>query len=206
MEPRKVTIINSRTQSQKTIQDSTASTLGELKSEMRERDIDYEGMTFYEGHLRAELKDDASILPTNIQYRGQTVNDLTFMLTSPEKKIKSGAYSRAELITEAKKLGFGGNPTQTKSSVLLDFIEGTRVKEETVAPAPVVVPNNCKAAIEALLDLLYDEDILCSGQVERIKDILFEGVEEDTTEEASADPEKMSKAEIDDMFGDWTRN
>ena len=59
METRKVTIINSRSQSQKVIQDSKATTLGELKAEMRERGIDYSGMTFYEGHMRAELKDDA---------------------------------------------------------------------------------------------------------------------------------------------------
>lgn len=87
---RKVTIINNKTQSQKVIQASTATTLGELKREMRESGIEYEGMTFFEGHLRAELKDDASILPTNIPYKGQVVNDLTFLLTAPEKKIKSG--------------------------------------------------------------------------------------------------------------------
>lgn len=90
MEFRKVTIINNKTQSQKVIQASTATTLGELKREMREAGIKYEGMAFFEGHLRAELKDDASILPTNIPYKGQVVNDLTFLLTAPEKKIKSG--------------------------------------------------------------------------------------------------------------------
>ena len=63
---RKVTIINNKTQSQKVIQDSEATTLGELKREMRERGIEYEGMTFYEGHLRAELKDDASPLPATV--------------------------------------------------------------------------------------------------------------------------------------------
>ena len=53
METRKVTIINSKTQSQKVIQDSKATTLGELKQEMRERGINYAGMTFFEGHMRA---------------------------------------------------------------------------------------------------------------------------------------------------------
>lgn len=38
METRKVTIINSKTQSQKVIQDSKATTLGELKQEKREID------------------------------------------------------------------------------------------------------------------------------------------------------------------------
>ena len=88
METRKITIINSKTQSQKVIENSQATTLGELKAEMRQLGIDYSGMAFMEGHIRAELKDDASILPTNIPYKGQVVNDLTFLLTAPEKKIK----------------------------------------------------------------------------------------------------------------------
>ena len=103
METRKVTIINSRTQSQKVIQDSKATTLGELKQEMRERGINYEGMTFYEGHIRAELIDDAASLPNNIPYKGQVVNDLVFMLTTPNKNIKSGAMSREEVYSEIKK-------------------------------------------------------------------------------------------------------
>ena len=41
METRKVTIINSKTQSQKIIQDSKATTLGELKQEMRNRSMEY---------------------------------------------------------------------------------------------------------------------------------------------------------------------
>lgn len=102
METRKVIIINSKTQSQKVIQDSKATTLGELKAEMRERGIDYEGMTFFEGHMRAELKDDTAPLPTNIPYKGQVVNDLTFMLTAPEKKVKSGAVSRADVYAAIK--------------------------------------------------------------------------------------------------------
>ena len=139
MEFRKVTIINNKTQSQKVIQASAATTLGELKREMREAGIEYEGMTFFEGHLRAELKDDASILPTNIPYKGQVVNDLTFLLTAPEKKIKSGAMSRAEAYNAIKARGlqnecvkrFGKNFTMCKTQDLIDMLgEGAPVKEE----------------------------------------------------------------------------
>ena len=143
MEFRKVTIINNKTQSQKVIQASAATTLGELKREMREAGIEYEGMTFFEGHLRAELKDDASILPTNIPYKGQVVNDLTFLLTAPEKKIKSGAMSRAEAYNAIKARGlqdecvkrFGKNFTMCKTQDLIDLLgEGSAkaapVKEE----------------------------------------------------------------------------
>ena len=98
-------VYRARNAFEKVIENSTATNLGELKAEMRAAGIDYNGMTFYEGHLRAELKDDASPLPTNIPYKGTTVNDLVFMLTTPEKKVKSGAMSRAEAYAAIKERG-----------------------------------------------------------------------------------------------------
>ena len=190
MEFRKVTIINNKTQSQKVIQASTATTLGELKREMREAGIEYEGMTFFEGHLRAELKDDASILPTNIRYKGQVVNDLTFLLTAPEKKIKSGAMSRAEAYNAIKARGlqdecekrFGKNFTMCKTQDLIDLLgEGAPAKEEkkeVVKEKPAkkeVVKNpvkeekpevtatsegNVAGALEVLLEELYVNDTI----------------------------------------------
>ena len=105
MEPRKVIIIDNKNQSQEVISNSVATTLGELKGEMREMGISYEGNTFYCGQMRAELKDDAAPLPETVMYRGQEVRDLTFMLTAPEKKIKSGAMSRPEAYAKIKELG-----------------------------------------------------------------------------------------------------
>lgn len=213
---RKVTIINNKTQSQKVIQDSEATTLGELKREMRERGIEYEGMTFYEGHLRAELKDDSSPLPATVPWKGQEVSDLTFLMTAPEKKIKSG-MDRKELIAEAKKLGFPGNPTQAKSSVLSDFIASHQPKkadEKKVAKkaetkveakaeakeekqAEAVNPtqtHECGVAVAlaALLDELYSNDHLDEDAYERIKALISGG-----TYKA---PEKLSKKEINEMF------
>lgn len=182
METRKITIINSKTQSQKVIENSQATTLGELKAEMRQLGIDYSGMAFMEGHIRAELKDDASILPTNIPYKGQVVNDLTFLLTAPEKKIKSGAMTRNELISKAKELGFPSNPTQAKSAVLLDFIEGKSLKKEKEVNKEKAVEtkkvekvektccgNSMKCstlneAIEIISDALYNSGILDESQ------------------------------------------
>lgn len=182
METRKITIINSKTQSQKVIENSQATTLGELKAEMRQLGIDYSGMAFMEGHIRAELKDDASILPTNIPYKGQVVNDLTFLLTAPEKKIKSGAMTRNELISKAKELGFPSNPTQAKSAVLLDFIESKSLKKEKEVNKEKVVKtkkvekvektccgNSMKGstlneAIEIISDALYNSGILNESQ------------------------------------------
>ena len=219
METRKVTIINSKTQSQKVIQDSKATTLGELKQEMRERGIDYTGMTFFEGHMRAELKDDAAPLPTNIPYKGQVVNDLTFMLTTPEKKVKSGAMSRAEAYAEIKKRGlqsacvdkFGKNFTQCSTADLISLIEKNSTK---VAPAPKakkpveaapakaeespVVPEtpatgcNCSKALSILTEALYENETIEEETYDAVMATLKGG--------SYNAPEKMSKKEIDTMF------
>lgn len=221
MEFRKVTIINNKTQSQKVIQASAATTLGELKREMREAGIEYEGMTFFEGHLRAELKDDASILPTNIPYKGQVVNDLTFLLTAPEKKIKSGAMSRAEAYNAIKARGlqdecvkrFGKNFTMCKTQDLIDLLgEGSPVKEEKkevvkekaakevketkeeeVKPEVTATSEgNVAGALEVLLEDLYGSDVIEEGTYDRAMAVL-----KGTTYKA---PEKMSRSEINKMF------
>ena len=180
MEFRKVIIINNKTQSQKVIQASTATTLGELKREMREAGIEYEGMTFFEGHLRAELKDDASILPTNIPYKGQVVNDLTFLLTAPEKKIKSGAMSRAEAYNAIKARGlrdecvkrFGKNFTMCKTQDLIDLLG-----EGSSKPAPV------KEKKEVVVEEKATKEVGISKESSIYKE-----------------PEKMSRSEINKMF------
>lgn len=212
MEFRKVTIINNKTQSQKVIQASAATTLGELKREMGEAGIEYEGMTFFEGHLRAELKDDASILPTNIPYKGQVVNDLTFLLTAPEKKIKSGAMSRAEAYNAIKARGlqdecvkrFGKNFTMCKTQDLIDLLgEGSPVKEEKkevketkeeeVKPKVTSTSEgNVAGALEVLLEDLYGSDVIEEGTYGRAMAVL-----KGTTYKA---PEKMSRSEINKMF------
>lgn len=224
METRKVTIINSKTQSQKIIQDSRATTLGELKQEMRERGIDYTGMTFFEGHMRAELKDDAAPLPTNIPYKGQVVNDLTFMLTAPEKKVKSGAMSRAEAYAEINKRGlqgacvdkFGKNFTQCTTADLISLIENNTVKaavptaekpkaekpvevapakkeEAPVAPEAPATGCNCSKALAILTEALYENDTIEEETYDAVMATLNGGT--------YSTPEKMSKKEIDEMFG-----
>lgn len=219
METRKVTIINSRTQSQSVIENSSAKTLGELKSELDERGIVYSGMSFFEGHLRAELKDDESPFPETIPYRGQEVRDLVFMLTSSQKNIKSGAMSRKEIYEEIKRRGlqeeckdrFGKNFTQCSTDDLLTLCDAgspngkteqdkNPVPENvpTVTPAPVntqaVVNCGCRKAIERLLDILYGND--CIEGYDR--DAVMEAFEDSSNEGKSSD--KMSRSDIDDMF------
>lgn len=220
MESRKVTIINNRTQSQKVLNNSTATTLGELKSEMRAQGINYEGMTFYEGHIRAELKDDASILPTNIPYKGQVTNDLVFMLTTPEKKIKSGTMSRKEAYIAIKENNLQGkcediydkNFTRCKTQELIELIEA-EVAE--VAPKKLVqkavvnattdeeVTKECKSEVKVeviiqafnhLLDLLEEDEVLYSSDVRSVREMLEE------TESSVNSEDKLSRDEINDMF------
>lgn len=224
MEFRKVTIINNKTQSQKVIQASSATTLGELKREMREAGIEFEGMTFFEGHLRAELKDDASILPTNIPYKGQVVNDLTFLLTAPEKKIKSGAMSRAEAYNAIKARGlqdecvkrFGKNFTICKTQDLIDLLgEGGAPAKEEKKEAVKEKPAKKEVAKEPVKEeKVVGAAAFSEGNVAGALEILLEDlygsdvIEEGTYDRAMAvlkgttysAPEKMSKAEINKMF------
>lgn len=227
METRKVTIINNRTQKQSIIQASSATNLGELKAEMRELGINFEGMTFFEGHMRAELKDNAAPLPTNIPYKGQIVNDLTFLLTAPEKKIKSGAMTRSEAYDAIKANGlqaacvvkFGKNFTMCKTQDLIDLIESQGKKEAKVeAPAPVAKKATKKHVAEAKKEETAPVAPAapasgnCEGALKALVKDLYDNdtIEEDTYDKvmgllnggASEAPasEKMSKRDIDEMF------
>ena len=95
METRKITVVSTREQKRSTIM-SAATTLGELKADLNNAGINYSDMTFYEGLTKTELVNDESLLPTNVPYKGQITNELVFMLTNMNKKIKSGAMTRAE--------------------------------------------------------------------------------------------------------------
>lgn len=129
METRKITVISNKGQYKK-VMNSAASTLGELKADMAAVGIDYEGMSFLEGLTRTELIDDASQLPTNVNYRGTVTNDLVFYLTATNKKIKSGmtrqeAYAHLNERPELKdvvKDTFGRNFTQVSTDNLVHII------------------------------------------------------------------------------------
>lgn len=205
METRKIVIVNSKTQKQSVIQASSATTLGELKAEMRELNISHEGMTFFEGHARVELKDDASVLPSNIAYKGNVVNDLTFLLTAPEKKIRSGAMSRPEAYAGIKALGlkdkvqakFGKNFTQCSTTDLEKMIvEASASKPAPAAQAPVE-GHSCKAeaALKALVEDLYGSDTIEEGTYDNVMEILNGGAA------TASESDKLSKKELNDLFG-----
>lgn len=136
MEKRKIIVVSSATQSQVAFE-SDATTLGELKRELDSRNVSYSGMTFLEGHSKLEMNLDEAVLPTNIPYKGGVTNDLVFLLTSPQKKIKSGGVDRIDIYTiirdnhlaEKIKEHFGKNFTNISTESLISFLES--LKDDT---------------------------------------------------------------------------
>ncbi len=132
MEARNITIVNSRTQSRNTFS-STAETLGELKADLDRLEIDYSNLTFFEGISKTELTDDNAILPKDLPWKGERTNDLVFMLTESQKRIRNGAMSRSDLynyiknnnLQEEVKTRFGRNFTQCSTADLLSMVEGS---------------------------------------------------------------------------------
>ena len=144
MEARKITVVSTRNQKKSVIM-SAATTLAELKADLRQNGIDYDGMTFYEGTSKVELRDDASVLPHDVPYKGQTTNELVFMLTNTNKKIRSGAdMSRADAYAAIKANGlqeecvkrFGKNFTMCKTADLIALVN----EKSASTPAPAKEP------------------------------------------------------------------
>ena len=149
METRKIVVIQTKNQKKSVIM-SAATTLAELKSDLRANGIDYDGMTFFEGTSKVELKNDASVLPHDVPYKGTITNELVFMLTNTNKKIRSGAtnMSRMEAYNAIKSMGlqdacvkkFGKNFTMCKTIDLIALIQNNGVAK----PAPVAPKAEAK--------------------------------------------------------------
>lgn len=161
MEARKITVVQTKNQKKSVIM-SAATTLAELKSDLRANGIDYDGMTFFEGTSKVELKNDASVLPHDVPYKGIVTNELVFMLTNTNKKIKSGAMSRTEAYNAIKSMGlqsacvkkFGKNFTMCKTADLIALVQDSgalkpapkaeakaETKNEEKVEAPVNTPE-----------------------------------------------------------------
>lgn len=150
MEARKITVVQTKNQKKSVIM-SAATTLAELKSDLRANGIDYDGMTFFEGTSKVELKNNASVLPHDVPYKGTITNELVFMLTNTNKKIRSGAVamSRAEAYSAIKSMGlqdacvkkFGKNFTMCKTDDLIALIQSNGASK----PAPAAPKAEAKA-------------------------------------------------------------
>lgn len=215
MEARKITIVQTKNQRKSVIM-SAATTLAELKSDLRANGIDYDGMTFFEGTSKVELKNDTSVLPHDVPYKGTITNELVFMLTNTNKKIRSGAMSRLEAYAKLKSMGlqdaclkkFGKNFTMCKTADLIALIESNGASK--LAPtAPVAPASNggeyvdtvARAAISKLVEILENNGTIEDYEKEEVLNISEGEVVAAPSEEykpKSASP--YSDAEIDDMF------
>ena len=199
MEARKITVVQTENQKKSVIM-SAATTLAELKSDLRANGIDYDGMTFFEGTSKVELKNDASVLPHDVPYKGTITNELVFMLTNTNKKIRSGAVamSRAEVCSAIKSMGlqdacvkkFGKNFTMCKTADLIALIQSNNsaanpapaapkaeTKKEEKAEAPASNGGECvdtvaRAAISKLVEILEDNGTIEDYEKEKVLDIL----------------------------------
>ena len=184
MEPRKITVVNTRDQ-KKTVIRSTATTLRELKRDLDANDIIYTDMTFYEGVSHTELKTDDSVLPHDIPYKGRVTNDLVFMLTNTNKKIKSGMnYNRKHVYELIKKHNLKdkiqenlGLPyTNCSTDALNAELQKLMNTSTVVSPKSDSSTNFCKApntdkyfiALRTLVDILVETDTLSNYDRERI--------------------------------------
>ena len=88
-------------------------------------------MEFTEGVSKTVLTRDDSVLPKELPFKGSITNDLAIFLTVPNKKIKSGVMSRAEVLTaikenhlteECKKV-YGKNFTTCKTTDLIALLD-----------------------------------------------------------------------------------
>ena len=181
MEPRKITVVNTRDQ-KKTVIRSTATTLREFKRDLDANDIIYTDMTFYEGVSHTELKTDDSVLPHDIPYKGRVTNDLVFMLTNTNKKIKSGMnYNRKHVYELIKKHNLKDKIQENLglpyTNCSTDALNAELQKLITVVPPKSDSSTDfCKSsntdkyfiALRTLVDILVETDTLSNYDRERI--------------------------------------
>lgn len=227
METRKITIISTKNHSTKVI-NSAATTLAELKSDLRNTGIDYTDCTFFEGLTKTELKNDAAILPHDVPYKGTTTNNLVFMITNASKKIRSGA-DRKSIITEIKaknltevvKKTYGKNYTNCKTEDLEKILNMNNISAPKEAPAKketveaksntsvsdnteYITKSQLKEVIIGLVNALED-----SGNVDYADDVEIDNIpiigkvtisEDIPTKKEEESP--YSSSELDVMFKD----
>lgn len=223
MEARKITIVQTKNQKKSVIM-SAATTLAELKADLRQNDIDYSGMTFFEGTSKVELKNDASVLPHDVPYKGTVTNELVFMLTNTDKKIRSGAKDgikkRRAIYDKIIELGlqdeckrkFGRNFTQCTTANLISLVdskiasfastmESTPKDKEENGEIEVheIVDTKARKAISRLAKMLCDAGYIGAYEIDKIMDII-KGKVEDAPAENNSLTSSYSDNEIDNMF------
>ncbi len=214
------TIVDTESQKTKEIQ-SNATTVAELKRDLRQNGFNVDGKTIQEALTRTEFKDDSSMLPHDVPYKGGITNDLVFRLTKTNKQIMSG-MDRQEVYTEIKRLGlgdaikakFGKNFTQCSTVDLVAFIQSNKDANKPAEKAAPAKENKlvtsktekkeenndegcCKTLIKKLCDKLVWNDALSEEDVEDI----FKGeASVEAATPASGNASKYSKDELSTLL------
>lgn len=212
---REILIANTKTQKRSKVTTS-ATTLGELKADLRAAGIDYNGMTFTEGISKTQLLDDATQLPQNVMYKGQPTNNLVILLTNTKKNIASGTMSRKEVyqaikdnnLQDAVKEEFGRNFTQVPTSDLLVFLaqDGNVKVSDTLDNEPVDTEDNGiidpefeekETTDTEDKDLpMYVSDIITDTRIDSTVDSLYVHIA------MLVDNEVLSVADLEELSGD----
>src|SRR5574344_2895449 len=87
------TVVDTETQMTKEIK-SSATTVGELKRDLRQNGFNVDDKTIQEALTRVRFEDDEALLPHDVSYRGTITNDLVFRLTKTNKNVKSRSEER----------------------------------------------------------------------------------------------------------------
>lgn len=205
MNARNIIVWSTKTQVKKVIS-TTAETLADLKADLDVAGVDYENMTFFEGLTKTELKADASLLPRDVVYKGNTTNELVIMLTVVNNKISSGMGARQDVyaairehdLQEAVEHIFGRNFTQVSTYNLeavvqsyLEQIAAYESRETPVAPRPE--SGNIVVALATLIEALF------------LEETISEETYQDLTEALGATPKELKVGsyeykELNDMF------
>lgn len=201
---KKVTVWESAKQL-KTVFESDATTLKELKSDMRKHGINYENCDMLEGVSHTALLTDETVLPHDTLYKGKTTNDLMIFITARDKKISSGASSRKEIMQAIKEAGLkdavqkgeGKNYTQVKTEVLEGYLKKNGVSsgvftEATEAKAPVCRKYANVFAEDAIADL--------DKRVSVLEDVMNERLGINPISKKPVPEEGFHQDEMDEMF------
>ena len=191
MENRTILIANTKTQQRHEIQ-TNATTLGELKAQMVAQGIDFFGMTFTEGLSKTQLMSDASLLPTNVMFKGAPTNNLVMLLTNTQKNIASGAGTRKEAYEALQQLGdrakedikniYGRNFTQVSTDKLWEYIDDYTCDEDELeeedAPEKESTPSSSHPCLVEWfymgLKSMLRKNMLYTDDLEAITDLLTE--------------------------------
>lgn len=133
---RKIIVIDAAT-SKRVVLNTDVKTRGELSTLVSNAGVNVTGKDWMESLTKTTLTDDASLLPTEAEYKGEKTNNLVFVLSDSNKKIKLGT-DRKVLYATIRELNLentvkeitGRNFTQVNNNILQSIIDDATIEKE----------------------------------------------------------------------------